>query len=234
MKTKFITITCEKYHENRVQSIRETWGKNQDVVFLSDLNISPDIIGFEYLQRGYENIWMKYVEMLKSWTDFNYDWYFFTDDDTFVNIDNINILLSEYNTDDMICIGHVGALNVDGTDMDGQQTGFPRNTILGKDTSLPLIYVSGGAGFILSRTSFESICEYMKNLNQYDIPRSYNGDVTFGFWMRNSGIKVVDVTGFWWTNPKDLKHDAEKIKSSFTYHYIDSDYMTEILNLSYV
>jgi hypothetical protein len=234
MKTKFITITCEKYHENRVQSIRETWGKKQDVVFLSDLNISPDIIGFEYLQRGYENIWMKYVEMLKSWTDFNYDWYFFTDDDTFVNIDNINSLLSEYNTNDMVCIGIVGALNADCTDKDGQHTGFPRHTIRGKDTSLPLIYVGGGAGFILSKTSFESICEYIKNLNQCDIPGSYSSDVTFGFWMRNCGIKVVNVPGFWWTNPKELNHDVEKIKSSFTYHYIDSDYMREIFNLIYV
>jgi hypothetical protein len=71
-------------------NLLEKLGETQDVVFLSDLNISPDIIGFEYLQRGYENIWMKYVEMLKSWTDFNYDWHFFTDDYTFVNIENMS------------------------------------------------------------------------------------------------------------------------------------------------
>ena len=233
MKIKFITLTCEKYHSTRVESIRNTWGKNQDVYFLSDMNIGKDIIGFEYLQKGYENIWMKYSEFLKTNRHFEHDWYFFTDDDTFVNMKNILDLLKEYKSDESICIGHMGALHSDGKDMDGQYTGFPIHTIIGKDTQLPLYYVSGGAGFILSNKSMRQICEYIRSLENYEIPRTYNGDVTFGFWMRNSKIEIKDVIGFWWTNPTDLKHDINKINSSYTYHYINDTEMYKMQETIY-
>jgi hypothetical protein len=228
MKIKFITITCEKYHNTRVDTIRKTWGNNQDIWFLSDMNMGDDIIGYDYLQRGYENIWMKYSELLKKTTSYEYDWYFFTDDDTFVNIDNINDLLKNYNSDDAICIGHTGALNSDGKDMDGNFTGFPMSSIVGKDVDLPLYYVSGGAGFILSRKSMNLVCDYLRSLETHQIPGSYNSDVTFGFWLRNSEIRVVDVLGFWWTNPKELNHDYAKIESSYTYHYVNEKDMNSL------
>lgn len=227
-KIKFITLTCEKYHNTRVESIRKTWGQNQDVYFLSDFNIDSDIIGFDYLPKGYENVWMKYVEFIKTNSNFDHDWYFFTDDDTYVNINNINKLLTKFNSSNSICIGHVGELNPDARDMDGNFTGFPIHTIIGKDTSLPLVYVSGGAGFILSNEAMRMICQYIKDIKTFDIPRSYNGDVTFGFWIRNSGIEIRDVHGFWWTNPKDLNHSKDDVRDSYTYHYIDHE---EMLNL---
>ena len=39
MKIEFIIITCEKYHNTRVESIRNTWGNKQNLTFLSDMNI---------------------------------------------------------------------------------------------------------------------------------------------------------------------------------------------------
>ena len=42
-----------------------TWGKKQKLTFLSDMNIGNDIAGFEYLKKGYENIWQKYFEYIK-------------------------------------------------------------------------------------------------------------------------------------------------------------------------
>lgn len=229
MKIKYITITCEKYHSTRVQSIRDTWGKNQDVVFLSDINISPDIIGFDYLRKGYENIWMKYAEILKNWTDFTYDWYFFTDDDTFVNVKNINNLLTNYSVDDKICIGVLGVLNADATDRDGNYTGFPLHTIKGNQTELPLTYASGGAGFILSVESIKIINKYLNTVQ--DVPRCYNSDVTIGFWIRNCGIKTINTEGFWWTNPTELQHDVDMIRKSYTYHYVDEKMMCELFNI---
>jgi len=63
------------------------------------------------------------------------------------------------------------------------------------------------------------------------VPRSYNSDVTFGFWLRNCEINILDIFGFWWTNPKDLKHDVQQIQQSFTYHYVDVENMTIIQNI---
>lgn len=225
MNIKFITITCEKYHDTRVKKVRETWGKSQDISFLSDFNLGDDIIGFDYLKRGYENIWLKYYELLKNYNDFSHDWYFFTDDDTFVNISSVEKLLKGYNTNSPICIGHVGRLNPNGTDMDGNQTGFPMHTIVG-NAYLPITYVSGGAGFILSKKAMQLICDYIKK--ERNIPGSYNSDVTFGFWVRNAGINISDIKGFWWTNPKELNHNDIIIKNSYTYHYVNEDMMEEI------
>lgn len=229
MKIKYIVITCEKYHDTRVKSVRETWGNEENITFLSDKTIGDDIVGFDYLIKGYENIWMKLYEFLKKNTDFDQDWYFFTDDDTFVNKKNTNSLLDGYNPESLLCLGHVGALNADATDLDGNFTGFPLHTIMGKNTELPIRYVSGGAGFILSRSSMKSICNYLNTLEQYQVPRSYNSDVTFGFWMRNCGIVIKDIFGFWWTNPKELNHDIDVVKSSYTYHYISD---SEMFNLN--
>ncbi len=229
MKIKFITLTCEKYHNNRVSKIRETWGSGQSITFLSDLNVGDDIIGYEHLPKGYENIHYKYSEFFKKNSDFSYDWYFFTDDDTYVNIDNINELLKKYNHTDSICIGVYGELHPDATDKHGNYTGFPLYTIKGDDTDLPLTYPSGGAGFILSVESMRRINEYLNTVS--DSPRCYNSDVTIGFWIRNAGIIGVNVDGFWWTNPNELNHTNDSIKNSYTYHYVNEKMMEELFNL---
>lgn len=229
MKIKFITLTCEKYHDSRVSKIRETWGKGQDISFLSDLNIYSDIIGYDYLPKGYQNIHYKYSEFFRQYSNFSYDWYFFTDDDTYVNIDNVKNILKKYNCDEPICIGRVGRLNPDATDKDGNYTGFPLDSIQGSGTLLPLTYVGGGAGFILSVESFKIINHYLNNLN--DIPRCYSGDVTVGFWLRNSGIKCVNNDGFWWSHPVDLGHTDDDIRKNCTYHYVDEKMMDELFNV---
>ena len=228
MKIEFIIITCEKYHNTRVESIRNTWGKKQKLTFLSDMNIGNDIVGFEYLTKGYENIWQKHFEYIKNLKELKSDWYFLTDDDTFVNISNIEKLLIDYNNDDKIALGHIGRLNIDGTDMDGNQTGFPLSSIMGDNSDLPIDYFGGGAGFILSKSSMSSLIEYLNTRNFENIIRSYNSDVSIGFWLRNSGIKIKDIFGFWWTNPEDLKHDDNQIISSYTYHYVDYDKMAKL------
>lgn len=231
MSIKFIVITCEKYHNTRVESIRKTWGKNKDIIFLSDINLGDDIIGYEYLPKGYENIHYKYSEFFKKNNDFSKEWYFFTDDDTFVNYNNVVKLLKTFKSEDSLCIGHYGRLNKDGKDMDGHQTGFPIHTIKGEKTYLPIDYPSGGAGFILSKKSLRLIHDYLHNLDDEKIPKCYNGDVTVGFWLRNCNINKIDIEGFWWTNPKTLKHNDDLVKKCYTYHYIDEIKMKELFYL---
>lgn len=228
MRIKFITLTCEKYHNTRVSKIRETWGSHQDISFLSDMNVGDDIIGYDYLPKGYENIHYKYSEFFRNYSNMSYDWYFFTDDDTYVNIGNVEKLLEEYNPSDPICIGICGELNPDATDKDGNYTGFPLHTIRGSGVELPLKYVGGGAGFILSVKSMKVINRYLSELDTDDIPRCYNSDVTIGFWMRGSMINLINTTGFWWTTPNNLGHNDDDIKNSYTYHYVNEKMMNEL------
>jgi hypothetical protein len=222
---KAVVITCEKYHNSRVLKIDESWGNKIDVIYLSDINDGIKFIGYPELEKGYSNIWKKYVEFFKKY-EFNDEFYLFCDDDTFVNMKNINSL--NISNDIPVCVGIIGTLNKDATDKDGNNTGFPLYTIIGKDIELPVNYPSGGAGFILNKKAIINIKNYLSSIGSEDIPRSHNGDVTIGFWLRNSGINLVNQHGFWWTNPKELKHEIEDINKSYTYHYVDEDMMIEL------
>jgi hypothetical protein len=222
---KYIILTCEKYHNTRLKVILETWGKDIDITFISDVAINDKIIGYDYLPKDYSFLSLRYIEYIKTLNEINYDWYIFADDDTFINIDNINKLLENKDRNSLISFGHTGELNIDGTDANGNQTGFPLSSIKGKNTLLPLTYYSGGAGFILSNISMRKISEYIKMSNIDEIPSSYNSDVTFGFWLMNNNIEINDIKGFWWTNPDDLKHNDSQLVESYSYHYIDEKNM---------
>ncbi len=223
---KVIAVTCQKYHHNRVKRINEPWGQEIEVIFLSDINEGESIIGYPDLERGYSNIWRKYVSLFREY-NFIDDYYLFCDDDTFVNVNNVKEVVKKYNYSG-ICIGIIGKLNKDATDKDGNYTGFPLNTILGENSELPIEYPSGGAGFILDKIAIENIKDYLSKIKDDDIPRSYNGDVTIGFWLRNSNVRLINQEGFWWTNPDELKHNIEDIKKSYTYHYINEDMMLQL------
>ena len=73
-----------------------------------------------------------------------------------------------------------------------------------------------------------ALIDYLNTKSFENITRTYNGDVTIGLWLRNSGIKIEDIFGFWWTNPEYLKHNNDQIKSSYTYHYVDCDKMIKL------
>ena len=227
MEFKAIILTCEKYHNTRVSAIDNSWGKFVKPLYLSDLTIGDKFIGYPDLPRGYDNIWMKYTKFFKEY-EFNDDWYIFADDDTFVNVKKISELITNYKSDSPVCLGIVGCLNKDATDLHGNHTGFPLGTITGDNTNLPIYYPSGGAGFILSKAAANQIKQYLIDLDLGTTPRCYNSDVTMGFWIRNSAVKLDSIAGFWWNNPSDLDHDESTILDSYTYHYVSENLMIEL------
>ena len=222
MKIKFVILTCPKYHDTRLKTIEETWGLNKDILWLSDENIGNNIIGFDDIPRGYDYVWMKYLRLFER-VDINADWVVFCDDDTWVNYKNLYSILENNNTDEPIVIGRLGYLGPDGTDLNGQQTGYPIASIKGDNSELPLSYCGGGAGFALNIKAFKSIKNYINsNVNKVT---AYHSDVTIGFWMRNSGIKMINNDTFWWGTHKSLNHSDEEVVSNTTYHYVDSELM---------
>jgi hypothetical protein len=222
MKIKAVVLTCPAYHETRVKAVRETWGKCYDTVFLSDRNEGNDIIGYDYLPVGYYNAWAKYAEFIKN-EKIEYDWYFFTDDDTFVNDKNIIGLLN--NPDKSVCYCHVGELNKDGTDAVGSPTGFPLNTIKGGE--LPLTYAGGGAGFIISSSAMKDVIKYINSCDV--IPNSCYGDVTFGFWLRGAGVELIDTKDM---NPScPVAPNEDDVKRIKTYHYVTPEKMKQLWNM---
>jgi hypothetical protein len=225
---EFIVLTCDKYLDTRVLSIKKSWGLEQNIKFLTDSKSKNfEIIGFN-TQKNYNGIFDKYVEFFKTYNFRNYDYYFFTDDDTFVNLTNLKKLeLPPKETP--FCVGRMLCLNPDGTDLWGNQTGTNISQINGENTNLPLYYPSGGSGFIISQKGCLLLQEYLNSSN--NIPYCRFGDVSLGFWLRNSNVKFIPNSNFWWDTHENLSNNSweEYIsdKDVITFHYVGEKLMFE-------
>lgn len=224
-KIEFIVLSCDKYLNDRVESIKNTWGKNQNVKFLIDsLDDNPYHLGYD-TPKNYLGIQEKYQMFFKSYEFIN-DYYFFVDDDTFVNLKNLSKLVLPEKTEKFALV-RLLCLNNDATDMWGNYTGANLQNIRGDNTELPLFYGSGGSGFILSQAACLAIKEYL--LNTKDIPTSDFGDLSIGFWIRNSNTKLLESNFFWWdTHEKLLNNNWVKYhgdKDVVTFHYVSPEQM---------
>lgn len=225
MKIKFIVLTCEKYLHTRTQSVKNTWGKNQNIVFLSDKNGKDNIVSFDNLPTNYSELWQRYYQYIKN-NDCYEDWIFFADDDTYVNIENLNKIIINLSKDIDLYLGKELFLSERATDKEGNYTGFPLNTVKGEGANLPLSYVSGGAGFLISKNTYKKLQNHL--CNTQNIAQAYNTDVTFGFWIKNCKINVTNSDLFNTTNPQVLHHSKEKMKQAITYHYVNEKMMLDI------
>lgn len=228
----FVILSTDKYIDDRVESIKQTWSKNLNKVFLVDKKINEnDLLGYG-LPQIYDSIQLKYINFFKTYNFNLFEYYFFSDDDTFVNLKNVSKFQLP-NSDICFCIGRKLLLNQDATDMFGRNTGYPMYKISGDNTKLPLYHPSGGSGFILSRATCIKIQTYLNSLNDSEIPKSGHSDVTVGFWVRNIDCEFINENNFWYEKPEILIHDEyssykpENDDNFLTYHYVNSNLMLE-------
>jgi hypothetical protein len=225
----FIVLTCDKYLNNRVESIKKSWGTKTNVIYLTDSKTSQaNIVGYN-TPLNYDGIQEKYYQFFLNFDFSNFKYFFFLDDDTFVNLKNLQ-KINIPNHDEMFCVGRELHLNIDGKDKWGNYTGYPMSKIKNKGTELPLIYPSGGSGFILSKSAVLKIQEYLQTLNE-NRPISGHSDVSIGFWMRNCQVQFIPSNLFWWDVPEKLiNNTSEKFDNDndfITYHYVDHNRMIE-------
>ena len=217
----FVVLTCDEYIKDRVFAIKKTWGKHVNVVYLSDTNIGDNVIGYD-TPKNYDGIQEKYYQFFLNYNFSKYEYFFFLDDDTFVNLDNL-YKLELPNFNELFCIGRELHLTEDGKDKWGNYTGYPMGKIKNKNTELPLIYPSGGSGFILSKNSVDKIQEYLKKVKE-NRPISGHSDVSIGFWLRACQIPFVSCNKFWWDTPDNLIHNKwerfDNNDDSITFHYV--------------
>lgn len=225
--TLFIVLTCDKYIDTRVKTIKETWGDKANVIFLSDTPQEEDIIGYNTPQH-YGGIQDKYIQFFKNYKFDSYKYYFFIDDDTFINLkfyDAIELPEKDF------CYCRYGLLGANGEDLQGRYTGYDFTMISGIETYRPLFYPGGGAGFIIDQSGMNKIKDKISNLNDNDIPRSGHSDVTMGFWLRLVVVKLFNSNFLNYSKPEDFSHTEEDIKKNISYHYIDPNKMRELNNL---
>lgn len=232
-KVQFVVLSCDKYLSTRVESIKQTWGQYANCIYIIDSESNTNnIIGYN-TPKNYTGIQDKYRIFFQKYNFLQYDYYFFVDDDTFVNLNNF-FKINFPDKNESVCIFRELRLNPDGTDMWGGNTGYPLHTITGHNTTLPITHPSGGAGFLLTQKACLQIQQYL-NTPGIDIPRTSHGDVTIGFWMRNCAVKLIPSNNLWWETPVNLKlnkHAKFSDELNFiTYHYVNEKLMVEYNNI---
>ena len=181
--------------KERVEWIRSTWGENQDVIFYGDYD-DKDSNSFKVSDKndyssGQEKQ-IKIFDFLKtSFTD--YEWYFFCDNDTFINTKKLNTDIQLFDKTKITC-SRINHWPIDNT----------------------LYYPSGGAGFSIHRSLLKKIC----NLNFKIYPDLIFGDVSFGLNCRDHKIEFVNNDLFHGMDPNFYNLDKSQINNHYTFHYI--------------
>lgn len=198
-----ILHTCKK--PDRYDGIINSWGKNVDYIFYSDCEDKEKKIIKVSTNSTYSSNEEKHINIIKHLIDENYqyEWFFFCDDDTFVNTkkleDNINIF------------------------DENKINGCVLNGTWGGDKSLS--YCSGGAGYLIKK---EVLYKISKSLL---IKNSGYSDVTLGLCTRELGVEHNNLNGFNSQKPKFYNLKNKTIKDMYTYHYITPEIMIEMYNI---
>lgn len=222
--TLFIVLTCEQYIDTRVNAIRSSWARQADVIFLSDIPRSDTIIGFA-TPSTHAGIQEKYVRLFKRFDFRNYKYFFFCDDDTFINTGLYDSVQLPHTC---FCFCRIGYLGIHGEDLEGHPTGYDFTTIRGTGTHRPLFYPGGGAGFIIDLEGVAKIQHILLGLPDADIPRSDHGDVTLGFWIRLAGLQLVHSSLLNYARPDNFAHAADDIRRNLSYHYVAPHLMANL------
>lgn len=190
---------------DRVDNILNSWGKNVDVVFYSDYeNLNKNV--FKVTDKsGYWDLEEKHINGFKFLKNNlkEYEWYFFCDDDTFVNVKKMDDFLKTANED--IVYGYL--INC-----------WP---------VLPLLhYPSGGGGVLIHRNILNKIIDGLM------VKGTKFADVTLGLNLYEQGIKVSNCEFLHSEKPQHYGIEYQQVREHITFHHIkDFDEMLNLHNL---
>ena len=145
MKICYIISTCDKYLDTRVKYQMDTFLKavpTEDIYYLtSKPNLEKRQFGWNCMDDS-QNITWKYIHFMYNTNIPEYDWYIFIDDDTFVFQQKLENLLQQFNCNDYYYIGK---------ELDHIKKEF-------------CLYMSGGAGYAISKALYAKIYDYLHNI----------------------------------------------------------------------
>ncbi|XP_027013669.1 glycoprotein-N-acetylgalactosamine 3-beta-galactosyltransferase 1 [Tachysurus fulvidraco] len=162
-------MTQPKNLELKTKHVRATWAKHCNMVLYMSSNASDfPTVGLN-VSEGRDNLYMKTIQALHYIHTHHLDsaeWFLKADDDTFVVVENLRRLLSGYNTDEPVYLGHrFGMFVTQG-------------------------YMSGGAGYVLSR---EAIRRFVQGFSSGQCTHtSPLEDVALGMCMETMKVKAGD------------------------------------------
>ena len=178
--------------QDRRRVIKSTWGKNHDCFFCSDYSEPPEVHKMtDRTDHGSAELKHMYVFSHLLFLEKKYLWYFFCDDDTFVNTKRLVKDLNQFEPEEV----HGQAINC-----------WPGDPAL--------TYPSGGAGYLLNVSLLQKMTSIVS------IPMTGFSDVTFGLHLRDIGIPVHGRAGFHSQPPSFYGLGDKDIHKQYTFHYI--------------
>lgn len=213
MKVCYIVLTCEKYIPTRVKWQKETCFKNvpfNDCYFLSCKRSGENIYGWNTAD-DYPSCIIKYIKFFQN-MDLDYDWYMFIDDDSFVFPNKVNQYLARFDKRIPLYIGamwsHIENLR----------------------------FMSGGAGFFLSKSTYKMLRTFLMNdvnasLREKQAP--HNGDVSMGVWIREINILnnyCIQLYNDWKYLKIGHSNNLLEIINSVSFHYVTTENMFQLYN----
>lgn len=193
MSVCYVILTCQAFIKTRCEWQNNTFLKDvdpKDVYFLSAVPEEPNIYGWN-TQDDYASCPMKYIKFFKNMY-VDYDWYVFIDDDTFINTFRLLPLLATYNANELYYIGQPG-------------------------TEHGITFMSGGAGFCISRPLYKKLIDHVRNKSDSELRYIVYGDATLGSWITH----VPDVK--YETNYKfysETHKNEKQLQENVSFHYL--------------
>lgn len=172
MKICYIISTCDKYLQTRVKYQMDSMLKNvnrEDIYYLtSKPNIENRCFGWNCMDDA-QNITWKYIHFIYHMNIPDYDWYILIDDDTFVFDKRLRNLLTQYNSNENYYIGK---------ELDHIKNQF-------------CLYMSGGAGYAISKSLYSLITEYVRRIGKNEayyplvnLQEQWCDDLCIGLWIQ--------------------------------------------------
>jgi|AP86_3_1055499.scaffolds.fasta_scaffold07009_2 hypothetical protein len=211
MKKVICFVLSTKNYSDRIKNIRRTWAKDIDTVFYSDHDDPINNVIKVSNKSDYYSAPIKQVNILnyiKELSDGDdnllldeYDWFFFVDDDTFVNKKK----LEEY-------IQKLDVNKVYGSIITSENDSI-NPVYVNKVIDLDVQYPQGGAGFLVSSNVIRKIDKF----KEYKV---YHSDVAAGMNFHHNKVECVDVPILNRETPETYGHTEEEIVGMISYHNI--------------
>ena len=103
-------MTGPSNHQTKAVHVKHTWGSHCDKLMFMSTEEDKELGSIKLdVEEGRQGLWGKtklaFKYVYENHYD-EYDWFMKADDDTFVIIENLKYLLSNYNTTDPLSFGH--------------------------------------------------------------------------------------------------------------------------------
>lgn len=196
----YLILTTKANAATRQRWQKDTWLKGVDYVYLDQPLNGEEI---------YTNVAHKYVAWLKA-NELKHDWYFFCDDDTWVNTAKLTAILRPTSNAIM--------------------TGFKGGEFTVEGTTLKTQWCSGGAGIGISRVLLKGIQQYVCG----DPIISNESDTSLGIWAKMCDLGFVTIHNRLF-RPQHPRHASNNgVKGCITYHYCEKQDFESLNNGEYL